>query len=107
MNRNQRRTLGRAMRRAGKVVITLRGGPMDGWLVKQDAPCLQPEWRAKYLEAAAEQLYRAGPRGFLKPKWDRLSPEAKAVFLAQAAEVQGAGYYVTDSTGTEAKWVTQ
>lgn len=30
------------MRRGG--AVQLKGGPMNGWIVKADAPALQPEW---------------------------------------------------------------
>lgn len=49
MNREERRRLQRAtkakIRKDGKDRgVMLRGGPMDGWFVKIDAPALRPEW---------------------------------------------------------------
>lgn len=51
MNRHQRRTLKTAVRRqVGTLAhpvpesVTLAGGPMDGWVVKPDAPALRPDW---------------------------------------------------------------
>ncbi len=105
MNRNERRALGRRMRAAGRVVLVLKGGPMNGWLVKEDAPCLQPDWRDKYLEAAAEQIYRNEPRGWLKKKWEKVPEHEKIPFREQAKALFGTGYYKADSTGTEATWV--
>lgn len=111
MNRAARRALKSQMKRRGHEVVTLKGGPMDGWIVKVGAPALRPEWRSLYIEAAAEGLYREGPRGWMKPKWDRLSEEKKDMYRAAATGKvaadtgHGAGYYKPDSTGTEATWI--
>lgn len=54
MNRGQRRALvkriGSALRRGGHApdAVLLEGGPMDGWIVKPDAACLQPDWATAY-----------------------------------------------------------
>ena len=104
MNRDQRRFLGRMMRRQGRVVITLKGGPMDGWLVKENAPCLEPDWREKYLEAVAEQIYRDANKGWLKPKWDKADPDLKEAYRHEARALKGAGYYKVDSSGAQALW---
>jgi hypothetical protein len=33
-----------AVHAAGDQGVRLRGGPMDGWLVNEDAPSLAPDW---------------------------------------------------------------
>jgi hypothetical protein len=45
MNRQARREMDRRRRRAGtKLVVLLKGGPMDGANVTPDAPALAPDW---------------------------------------------------------------
>ena len=64
MNRADRRDLERRIRReASKAhgpvpeVVTLKGGPMDGYVVTPDAPALDPEW------------YRTWPPGVARVGW--------------------------------------
>lgn len=45
MNRRQRRALkATVVTHPTPDSIVLRGGPMDGWVVKPDAPALQRDW---------------------------------------------------------------
>ncbi len=104
VNREQRRQMKRAMRARGLSFVTLRGGPMNGWTAKPNAPCLEPDWRDKYLEGEAEKLYRSQPRGFWKPKWDSLPADERQVWLDKAAVAHGRGHYQVDQTGVVATW---
>lgn len=77
MNRAARRSLERNLRKqTGKLnhpvpdSVTLRGGPMDGWIVKPDAPALEPDWYTTWTPniAAAWQpgRYVLGPEERLR-----------------------------------------
>ena len=43
-----------ALQRRGGVGIRLRGGPLDGWHVTEDAAVLQPDWSRTWPPLAAE-----------------------------------------------------
>lgn len=83
MNRAQRRSLERNMRRRADPAlaasrprsIVLRGGPMDGWVVKPKAPALHPDWHTTWNTKVAPSLSGWEP-----------------------------GRYVLDDAGTEARW---
>lgn len=54
--------------------VTLAGGPMDGWIVKPDAPALQPDWCLSWPASVAAKnapgLYvRSGPG---RARWEPL-----------------------------------
>lgn len=114
MNRAQRRDLKRRMKRRGHQVVTLRGGPMDGWVVKHDAPALEPDWREKFLEEAAYGAYQVAvdegnarlPKAEREPAlpWDEVPEEMRASFRAMVRQVHGAGRYVLRSPGIDADW---
>lgn len=63
MNRADRRALKRRVQRAVKKgdgvkhpvpdSVVLRGGPMDGWIVKPNAPALRADWHETWPEAVA------------------------------------------------------
>ena len=121
MNRADRRRLQRTARKAfkGKTgqlthpvpdSVSLAGGPMDGQVVKPDAPALRPDWYLGLVEAKAAGLYNASlsPTGetFAPPKgatpWAKLSADAQAPFREQALAVMPVGRYVLD--GSRARW---
>lgn len=61
--------------------VTLSGGPMNGWVVKPDAPVLRPDWQAP--------------------------PEPSRSFLSRLAgrpTSSAQGRYVVDATGIRATW---
>lgn len=35
--------------------VTLRGGPMHGWIVKRDAPALRPDWWTTWPPSVAKE----------------------------------------------------
>ena len=86
MNRADRRAMERNLRHmkrsAAKVPgsIALRGGPMDGWVVKPGAPALQPDWRAKWIEEETRRAYErirdGAPPISATPAWDSAAPPA-------------------------------
>jgi hypothetical protein len=57
VNRQQRRALERQLSK-GQLkhpvpdAVVLHGGPMDGWVVKPDAPVLSPDWAAAFRPMA-------------------------------------------------------
>lgn len=110
MNRAQRRQLERRVKRSTGTLahpvpgsVTLRGGPMDGWVVKPDAPALAPDWRARFIEAAAEGLHehaRAEARVHQQPvprPWAELDELARDHYRAGAKAQHGGGRYVLDT----------
>lgn len=114
MNRAQRRALKASMRRRGHETLTLRGGPMDGWIVKRNAPALQPTWRGTWLEEAAKGLYLSARQDLAKlrgvalhslPLWEEATEEARAEYRVVVRERYGAGRYVVRRSGLEADWV--
>ncbi len=69
-------------------VIRLVGGPMSGWLVPPDAPCLRPDWHETWPRRKPGMLARArGKPGAL------ILPETRGY---------GPGRYVVD--GRFAQW---
>lgn len=113
MSRADRRRLERTIRRSKRLAhpvpgsVTLRGGPMDGWIVKPDAPALQSDWREKYLEEKARQAYEetrlTHPDA---PAWEQSGREHREHYLAIVREAHGSGRYVM-LEGTrlpEARW---
>jgi hypothetical protein len=44
-----------AVRESGEQGVRLRGGPMDDWLVKQDAPCFAADWYKTWPQSVADE----------------------------------------------------
>lgn len=109
MNRAQRRAMKANMKRRGLAFVTLRGGPMGGWIVKPDAPALRPEWRDLYLEASAEGAYRRSmAEQNRKPlPWERVPDSIKEPIRALVRVELGAGHYELRREGLEADWVVE
>lgn len=121
VNRAQRRDLKRqvkkmagkvARRTPGKDFVTLKGGPMDGWIVKPDAPALEPDWREEYIrgkaKAAFEQtrefgLLSGAPVAELPPPWADLTDAKRAEYVNRVRAQVGGGRYVAAGAGV-AKW---
>lgn len=117
MNRAQKRDLQRRVKKAikGKMgrlahpapaSVTLVGGPMDGWVVTPDAPALEPDWRAKFLEAEAAKLYlvECEARGLTEaPLWSAIPDELRQPFRDTARQIHGDGRYER-GPGREARW---
>ena len=123
MTRADRRRADRAARKAMKHIRTgqlthpvpesvqLKGGPMDGYIVKPDAPALKPEWINGLHEARAAGLYNASlsptgeaiapPKG--ATKWAELDDATRQPFREQARREIPAGRYIR--SGTAARWV--
>ena len=62
MSRADRRALERRLRSATRNLahpvpdsVSLLGGPMDGWVVKPDAPALRPDWAASWPPSVARR----------------------------------------------------
>lgn len=91
--------------------VQLKGGPMDGYIVKPDAPALKPEWINGLHEARAAGLYNASlsptgetiapPKG--ATKWAELDEATREPFRQQARREIPAGRYVRE--GNRARWV--
>lgn len=116
MNRTERRRLMRNVKRRLKLgslkhpvpdSVTLHGGPMDGWVVKPDAPALEADWRAKYIEIEAAKLYliECEARELTEaPLWSAIPDELREPFRQAAKETHGDGRYERGA-GREARWV--
>ena len=69
MNRQQRRAaerLGPTIAPVDTGAVRLVGGPMDGWVVEPDAPCLRPDWHETWPRRKPGVLDRArGKQGAL------------------------------------------
>ena len=128
MSRAERRRLEKLARKPGRLAaeiaggikrgkpidtgaITLVGGPMNGWLVKPDAPALQPDWRAKHLEDLAHEAFektravglrRGVPEDEL-PTWEGIDNAKRAEYVQMVRQVQGDGRYVLEGPRL-AKW---
>jgi hypothetical protein len=50
-----KRNTERAVRETGTPGVRLRGGPMDGWLVSEDAPSLESDWFTTWPESVASK----------------------------------------------------
>lgn len=84
MNRQQRRALARqvernTLRHPVPASVSLRGGPMDGWVVKPGAPALRPDWYrtwpSRIAAAFAPGRYAAlaaGADGVTRAVWQAL-----------------------------------
>lgn len=104
-----RRLVAGMKRQAGKDTgsVELRGGPMDGWIVKADAPALEPDWRAKALEGVARQAHEKTRRiGALHgvdpatmPTWDQLADGDRSKYIGMARDAHGGGRYVRVDDG--------
>lgn len=71
--------------------VLLVGGPMDGWIVAPDAPCLRPDWSETWPRRKPGIVARArGKRGALIIRETRRS---------------GTGRYVVD--GQRARWESE
>jgi hypothetical protein len=69
VNRHERRSLERQLRPASlahpvPASVALVGGPMDGWVVKPDAPSLRPDWHTSWPASLAT---RFGPGHYAPP----------------------------------------
>lgn len=120
MSRAARREAERQVRRMKRTAssdpdaVTLRGGPMDGWVVKPDAPALQPSWREEYLLSVARRAFEQTRRiGAMQgadpatlPVWDRLTDADRARYVDMARQAHGGGRYVLaeGSRFREARW---
>lgn len=104
MNRAQRRELERRIRRSADprraasapATVTLRGGPMDGWAVKPDAPALRPDWYDGFLEAKAAGLVWA--------PWESLTEEQRDRLRRDARQLVPPGRYELEPGGRGAVW---
>lgn len=120
MNRTQRRSLKRtaakAMKQRGSLKhpvpesVTLKGGPMDGWIVTPDAPALAPDWRADYIELEAAKLYLAEceKRGLTEaPLWSGIPDDLRAPFREAAKQMHGDGRYERQGSTfpPQARWI--
>lgn len=104
MNRQRRRAIAKAAKSRGLAFLTLREGPMDGWTVAADAPVLEADWRAQFLEAAAEGLYlEARPRRDRRT-WADLSDGDRQPFRDQSRLIHGAGRYEPRPAEALAVW---
>lgn len=119
MNRAARREAERLTRRMQRTAaadpnaVELLGGPMDHWVVKPDAPALQPDWRPDYLweeaKAAFEETRRAGqaqgvPLDELPPPWEKLDQERRNYYYRLVAAAKGDGRYVRRPGTRFADW---
>lgn len=124
MNRAQRRSLKRTVAKAIKGKpglshpvpdsVVLSGGPMDGWIVKPDAPALEPDWRAKWIEETARNAHeraraemaaeRNVPLSML-PAWEELIEERREEMRQVMRDLHGAGRY--ELNGKTAAWVAE
>lgn len=115
MNRTERRRLMQTVKRSLKPgslkhpvpdSVTLVGGPMNGWIVTPDAPALDADWRAKYIEIEAAKLYleECAARGLTEaPLWSGIPDELREPFRQAAKQIHGGGRYVRGA-GREARW---
>jgi hypothetical protein len=114
MSRAQRRhlkdTVKRMVRTGGGLKhpvpdsVVLHGGPMDGWIVKPDAPALEADWRARYIEEAARRAYREWEEDTVA--WEDLDAVQQASWIADANSAHGAGHYELRGKG-QAEWVVE
>ena len=114
LNRAQRRSLKRNLKRhVGELAhpipgsVVLRGGPMDGWIVKPDAPALEADWREHWLEAQAEGEYLKwadAQRPKVTAMWDQLGDRERRPFREAVRIMHGAGRYVLRRDRREAAW---
>jgi hypothetical protein len=89
-------------------MVTLKGGPMDGWVVAPDAAVMREDWRPKFLEEEARRLYMISQEhrpAILRKPWERLSPEAQQIFREEAKTAHGDGYYHLTQATMSAVWV--
>lgn len=125
MNRAQRREMQRQVTKIAKGKgtlkhpapdsVTLKGGPMDGWVVAPHAPALEPDWREKWLAEQARNEYdtisqrrkREQP-GLKLPTWDELNEAERDVFHRQVRLIYGAGHYERPRGRLlQARWVAE
>lgn len=119
MNRAQRRSLKRTVAHAMKSgpglahpvpdSVALSGGPMDGWIVKPDAPALDPDWRAKWIEESARGAYERAQLKQPSPRSWADAVEADRHFYREVARSEhgGAGHYQLAPGGKTAAWVAE
>lgn len=120
MNRAQRRSLKRVVAHAIKGKpgllhpvpdsVVLHGGPMASWIVKPNAPALEPDWRAKYLEAEAEGEFLKWQRAEhpeLKIAWNAIDESTRWGFREAVRVRLGAGHYQLAPDGKTAAWVAE
>jgi hypothetical protein len=92
--------------------VKLVGGPMDGWLVKPDAPALQAGWWPEHLadlaREAFEQTRKVGlARGVPEhelPAWDGITDAKRAEYVQMARAQKGDGRYALTAGSREARW---
>jgi hypothetical protein len=88
MNRAQRRSLKATVKRMVKSgpglqhpvpdSVVLRGGPMDGWIVKPDAPALRADWHETWNVNVAPSL-----AGWLPGRYVRAADGKTAAWVAE------------------------
>jgi hypothetical protein len=124
MNRAQRRELQRQVAKIAKGTfrlkhpapdsVTLKGGPMDGWVVAPNAPALDADWRDTWLAEQAHNEYdtiaarrKRDQPGLELPTWDELTDAERNVFHQRVREVYGAGRYErkAGTVPAEARWI--
>lgn len=117
MNRAERRALERRLRsQTGRLAhaapesVTLRGGPMNGWVVKPDAPAFTDRFYPGLVESRAAGLYNASlsttgetfaPPSDVRP-WAELGELEREPFREAARAEVPAGRYVRE--GTRGRW---
>lgn len=104
MNREQRRAISKAAKSRGLDFVTLRGGPMDTWTVAPNAPVLAADWRASFLEAAAEGLYLESREKGDTTTWAALTDEQRQPFREQSRLIHGDGHYELRRAEASAVW---
>ena len=116
MNRAERRALEKRIRKmanparaakAPKDRITLHGGPMDGWIVKPDAPVLRPEWYDGFVILRASSLWdheRLRRRAGIGPRWQDMPAEQQAPYIEAARTDLPPGRYLVDEGKRDATW---
>jgi hypothetical protein len=82
--------------------VVLQGGPMDGWIVRPDAPALEPDWRARYIEEQARRAYREWEEDAVV--WEDLDAAQRASWISDAKSQHAAGHYELRGKG-RAEWV--
>jgi hypothetical protein len=98
--------MAKALKARGHELVVLRGGPMDTWTVAPDAPVLAPDWRARFLEAAAEGLYLGQRERGDRTTWAELTDDQRGRFREGARLIHGAGHYELRRAEALAVWRT-
>lgn len=104
MNREQRRAMAKALKARGRELVVLRGGPMDTWTVAPGAPVLAADWRARFLESAAEGLYLEAREKGDKRSWVALTDVEREPYRTSARLIHGDGHYELRPAEALAVW---